>query len=227
MTSLRKILATACLLSLVAGAASASEPQGDEILRYSWRLEGFLGTIARLVFPGSGDGRLSTETNAEGRLETELLISSPKSERGEFWLYGAEVDPEARRTLEVWNAYKYREKDKEKRAEVEGEGVIDFASGILLLRQDPPTSPRPMKIWSDGKIYPVTVVPGEFRDRTLGDGSSVRARVYRIRGEEVPGQGHWKGKLDLWFAQDDAATPVEILVERTATRVRLRLVGSP
>jgi hypothetical protein len=34
----------------------------------------------------------------------------------------------------------------------------------------------------------------------------------------------WKGSLDLWLTQDEAATPVEILVERGWAAVRLKLV---
>lgn len=226
---MRPIITILCLLMLtsagVAPAAAASASADvDESLAYEWRLEGFLGAIARLMFPGRGEGLITAKSTTGGLLETELQITSSKSDKGEFWLYGAEVDTETGSTREVWNAYRHGDKDRDKRATVEEEGVIDIASGIYMIRQNPPTAPRPMKIWSDGKIYPVVVVPGEWRERELANGDEVRARVYRVRADKsVSGQGEWKGRLDIWLAPDDRATPVEILVERLSMKVRMRL----
>jgi len=228
------ILSVFLLVSLFGGvprgAAATSGSDAllvDESLHYEWKLEGFLGTIARLLFPGHGEGLIRAEGRSDGLIDTELHITSSSSDNGEFWLYGARVNPETGSTQEVWNSYRYRDKDKQKRAPVEESGVIDIASGIYLLRQNPPTASRPMKIWSDGKIYPVRVEPGEWRDRKLANGERVRARVYRIRGDKGGGDGVWKGRLDLWLAADELSTPVEVLVERASVRVRLRLLESP
>jgi len=225
---MRRILTFFLLLALApATISSATTPNVDESLAYEWRLEGFLGTIARLVFPGRGVGKITAKDIGDGLLETELHISSPESAEGEFWLYGAEVDPDRGSTREVWSAYKHKDKEKQKRALVDEDGVIDIASGIYLIRRDPPTEPRPMKIWSDGKVYPVRVEPGEWRHRKLADGEKVRARVYKIRADDsVKSDGQWKGRLDIWLADDEVSTPVEILVERLSVRVRMSLAAS-
>ena len=102
--------------------------------------------------------------------------------------------------------------------------VIDVASGILTLRHDPPTLPRRLEIWSDGRLYPVVVMPLE-RERRRLQGREVVARRYSIQGVVVPGQRRWKGRLDLWLADDGIATPVEIVVDRGFASVQLLLAN--
>jgi hypothetical protein len=80
-----------------------------------------------------------------------------------------------------------------------------------------------MEIWSDGRLYPVLVVPHGSARRRL-EGREVVVRHYVVRGIERPGRRLWKGGLELWLADDPAATPVEIVVTRSAARVRLELV---
>ena len=100
--------------------------------------------------------------------------------------------------------------------------VLDIASGIYSIRRNPPAKPRRMEIWSDGRVYQVVVTPGGEEMRQL-PGGAVKARHYTIRG--VPGAGRrWKGKLDLWLATDEAATPVEIRISRNLADVHLQLV---
>jgi hypothetical protein len=101
------------------------------------------------------------------------------------------------------------------------------ASGIYSIRQDPPDKPRRMEIWSDGKIYPVVVIPLGTEHRKMKGGKKIAVRHYSIRGVEVPGRRKWKGKLDLWLAKDEAATPVEILISRNLADVHLELQSPP
>jgi hypothetical protein len=102
--------------------------------------------------------------------------------------------------------------------------VLDVASGIFAIRSNPPDKTRRMEIWSDGRIYPVVVIPLGIETRQLPK-RQVRARHYSIRGISVPGRNRWKGKLDLWLTTDAAATPVEILISRNLADVRLQLLS--
>jgi hypothetical protein len=52
---------------------------------------------------------------------------------------------------------------------------------------------------------------------------TVEVRHYSIRGVAIPERRKWKGKLDLWLAKDEIATPVEILISRNLADVRLEL----
>jgi hypothetical protein len=79
-----------------------------------------------------------------------------------------------------------------------------------------------MEIWSDGKTYPVVVIPLERATRKVGS-ESVAVRHYAVRGQQIPGRKRWKGKLDLWLAEDAAATPVEITISRNLADVTLEL----
>lgn len=198
----------------------------EETFHYRWHLSSFLGRLAGLFFPSSGEGMLSFSHNGKGHLVSELLITSEKSEEGEFWRYGSEMDPEQQRTVRAWSAYRFRDKEKEKEAPVTEEGVIDVASGIQRIRADPPTQPTDMRIWSDGRIYPVTVIPRGWEERQVGD-EAVSTRHYEITGREVPGERHWEGSLELWLAEDEGSTPVRILIRRTGIGVSLELQPDP
>lgn len=201
--------------------ASPLAAQESETLRYRWRLGGFFGTLARVFLPGHGDGALVTHSPAEGNLEVQLDITAPAAQ-GDFWRYGAEIDAGDGRTLKAWSAYEYRGRSDEKISEFDEEAVIDIASGITLLRRERPAAPRDLRIWNDGKIYPVTIFPRDRVRRWLG-GERVLARHYAVRARRVPGERLWKGKLDIYLAEDEVATPVEISVERRMARVRLLL----
>ena len=52
-------------------------------------------------------------------------------------------------------------------------------------------------------------------------------RGYAVRGIKQPGGRFWNGKLDLWLAEDEAATPVELFIARRGAKVRLELVDEP
>ena len=79
-----------------------------------------------------------------------------------------------------------------------------------------------MEIWSDGKTYPVVVVPLGDEARRIA-GRPVSTRRLSVRGVELPGRRLFKGKLDLWLAKDEDATPVEILIDRRGVGVHLEL----
>lgn len=222
---LRATLPLALLLTLAAPAAgveSEEPPTIDrEILHYRWDLGGLLGNLISLFLPGRGDGTLTTISEGE-RVLTELHVTSPKSADGEFWLYGAAVDPASAETREVWSSYLFRGKSKDEAEEVEGPELLDVVSGIWLLRREPPEESRRMRIWSDGKIYPVEVAPTGRGYRRLA-GTTVAVRGYVIhRAEGVPGRA-WDGKIELYLAEDEAATPVEIVLHRDLGRIQLRL----
>lgn len=216
---LTKSLFAATLLALGLVAPAAAAAPAEEIA-YRWRLVGLRGALAGLFFPNHGEGALTTRLIENGHLLTELLITARQSRRDEFWRYAAEVDPYAGRTVRAWSSYVFRGERREKEQVVTESDVVDLAGGIYLVRRDRPTKPLPLRIWADGKVYPVLVAPGGIERRTTGHGK-VLARHYVIESERVPGGRVWDGRLELWLALDEAATPVEILVERGWAGVRL------
>lgn len=225
------ILLAVLLLLPTAGAVQASEgapavKPGGEHYVYRWDLKKLAALFGGILFPGEGGGELTFERTDDGHVISELLVTSEHGHEGEFWRYGAEIDPAQGRTLRAWTSYRWRGKERSKSVEIEEGGVIDVASGIYEIRRALPTRPLQMRIWSDGKIYPVVVTPLGDEHRSLPRGRRVLARHYRIEGREVPGERHWKGHMDLWFARDDNATPIEIHFNRTLLGVRLRLLDA-
>jgi len=220
-------LALITILALVSVIFTASPAAArTEQFVYHWELRKLAALFGGLLLPGEGEGRLTFASQGEGRLLAELLITSEHSEEGEFWRYGAEIDTEDGQTLKAWSSYVWRGKQDSDSAEIDEGGVIDIASGIYRIRRTLPERPRAMRIWSNGKIYPVIVTPEGIEERKLPGGERVRARHFRVSGLEEPDARFWKGHLDLWFAMDDAATPVEIRFDRSLLGVQLRLVSS-
>ena len=192
------------------------------MLVYQWKVEGIKGLILRLVAPGRGEGSLTTVLNSSGHFETELHMSAERRRKGDFWRYGSSVDPLAARSLRAWTAQKIGAKERSREADLEGDDVIDLASGILLVRRDPPTVRRRLRIWSSGRLYPVVIEPrGEGRAEFRG--RQVTVRHYSISGYPVPGERQWRGGVELHLADDPSATPVEMLVHNKGVRARLRL----
>lgn len=227
MPAMRRALARrlACWLAaaLAAGPALAA---GAERLDYHWQLDGFLGALAGLFVPSEGEGQLTRERLPNGNWRSELLITSAASKGGEYFRYGAELAPDDLSTVRAWSSSLWRGEERSKEAKVEQPGVIDIVSGIQALRRDPPEAPRPMEIWSDGRLYPVQVLPHGRTTKRIG-GKVIPVRHLVVSGVEQPGRRFWKGGLELWLADDPAATPVEILVTRSAARVRLALLAAP
>ncbi|MFN7942072.1 MAG: DUF3108 domain-containing protein [Thermoanaerobaculia bacterium] len=218
-----RTLALALALALAAGSRAVA---ADEHLAYRWRLQGFVGLLASLFMPTGGEGSLSLVRLPSGNLESELLITSPQSDDGEYFRYGAELDALGDATLRAWSSYRWRGESKSRESKLETGDVMSIASAIYRLRQAPPDKPSPLEIWSDGKTYPVLVVPIGREELKIA-GRKVTARHLAIRGVERPGRRFWKGSLELWLGEDPAATPVQIQVERSAARVRLELVTLP
>lgn len=207
-----------------APAALPSPPVGAEVLRYVWRLEGFGGFLASLFVPGDGEGRLTTGIASDGKLQTELLITSNESKAGDFWRYGAELDTATHATVRAWSAYQFRGKSRTRDLPVAEPGAVDISSAIHALRMAPPASPTPMRIWSDGRLYPVRVIPGP-RERFKQDGIDTVVRRYVLEGVDQPGERYWKGRMEIVLDDDAVRTPLEIAVRVSLASLRLRLVG--
>lgn len=216
------ILAVLLIPSL---GGSVEGPPANEEFRYRWQLRNFMGAVAGLFLPRQGEGSL-TFKRTNGHLKSELTITSPQSKQEGYFRYGSEVDVLTLQPIRAWSAYSWRGESKSKNEAVDEEGVLDVAAGIYAIRNDPPTKSRRMQIWSDGKIYPVVVIPLGIETRQLPHGK-VKARHYSIRGVNVPGERKWKGKLDLWLATNEAATPVEIVISRNMADVRMELMSRP
>lgn len=212
-----------------ASSLSASEPgdwlgdgQCREVLHYDWKLTGALSALAGLFLPSRGVGTLATGPGEEGRIVTELRIESPQAgDEGEFWEYGAEIEPTDGDTERVWSAYRWRGEESSERETLD-DGIVDVVSGIWTLRREPPESPRRMEIWSDGKLYPVLVLPGASERRVVC-GQPRTVRHVEVRGVRVPDRRYWKGSLELWLADDAGATPTRIVLDRGWARVRMDL----
>ena len=210
---------------LGAQAAVSSAGPRDEEFHDRWELGNLIGSFAGIFLPNRGEGALTFKAEDGGNLRSELVITSP-GHAGEYWRYGAVIDPRRLKPIRAWSSYLWRGKSKSKSEELGPQGVMDVVSGIYAIRQDPPEKPRRMEIWSDGRIYPVVITPLGIENRRLPQGT-VRARHFTIRGLDLPGAKRWKGKLDLWLTADEWATPVEILISRNLADVRLQLQPQP
>lgn len=194
----------------------------DEDFRYHWELSNFIGRLASVFLPGQGDGSLTFKIQPNGRLRSELTITSPDSQSGDYFRYGSEVDAETLKPVRAWSSYHWRGETKSKDESVDRAGVLDIAAGIYSIRRDPPRTPRRIEIWSDGKTYPVEILPQGVVQRSIS-GRQVLARHFIIRGAEVAGERTWKGRLELWLSPDAAARPLAITLSRNLADVRLEL----
>jgi len=230
MKPIQKIMLTGALLALLTPTLGAAPSEGaalalDEQFQYRWQLKNFVGAMAGLFLPNQGEGSLTFRTT-NGHLRSELMLTSSSSRQGEYFRYGSEIDKSTLQPIRAWSSYSWRGESKAKSEEIEKRGVLDVAAGIFAIRRDPPEKSRRMEIWSDGKIYPVVVIPRGAETRKLAN-RSIQTRHYQIRGVEIPGRRKWKGKMDLWLATDEAATPVEINISRNLADVRMELKSLP
>jgi hypothetical protein len=211
-----KRLAAVAALSLLCGPAAGAVEELD----YGWKLKGFGGALIGLFFPDSGDASLVTETGPGASFTTVLELTSPHRE-GEFYRYGSEIGTSGR-PVRVWSSYQFRGKSKMRERDIEEEEVVDFASAIHMLRRERPVAVRYLRLWSDGREYPLSVSPS---DEELVDcaGRSWTARRYDIVGRKVEGEKFWKGRFQIWLADDEEATPVRIIGEKGLLTVRLEL----
>jgi len=200
--------------------------RAEETLQYRWRIEGFFGALAGLFFPSHGDASLIETSLAGGNLQSSLLITSDEVKEPSFFRYEAEIDPANGRTVAARSSQLWQGKRKDKSSPIVDPTTVDVASAIHLLRRTLPETAQEMEIWSDGKVYPVVVKPGGPQTRKIG-GKSIPTLHFMIRPLVRPERRVWKGELDLWFARDPQATPVEMLVARSPARLRLELVQKP
>jgi hypothetical protein len=196
---------------------------GGEVFHMRWSLGGFLGTLAGLFVPSHGDALLTFVPHDEDRTRIGLLISAPRRE-GEYFLYGADIATDGS-TRAAWDSSVFRGEKKEREQSFEQGDVIDIASAIQHLRRHPPQRTTRMRIWSGGKFYPVEIEPLGRKTRRY-QGKEVAVRGYSVRGVRTEGEGRFRDKLFLYFALDEAATPMEIVGRRSLVRLRLRLVES-
>jgi hypothetical protein len=203
-------------------AAAAAARLDGEVYRMKWRLRGFLGALAGLFVPNSGDALLTFVPREEGRQEIQVLITTPGHE-GEYFLYGAEIDETEQATTEIWSSYLFRDSGREREQRIEQENVIDFASAIYHLRRNPPRAPIRMTIWNQGKTYPVEVRPLKPERRKIS-GTKTEVQGYAVRGVSVEGQPAFKEKFTLYFSRDAASTPLEIAGKRGWVKLRIQLV---
>jgi hypothetical protein len=222
---LAALVLAAATLGAALPAAAAEVAPGTEELHYRWNLGRLLGRMAGVFLPSEGDGVMTLKP-ANGNLVTELVITSEHSREGEFWRYGSQIDPRSGYAEKAWSSYRWRGEAKSKRDDLGGGSVTDIVSGIYAIRRDPPAATRHMEIWSDGKIYPVMVIPKGEATRKI-DGKAVATRHYTVRGYKTPDGRFWKGALELWLAKDAAATPVEIHITRDLAALQLRLQTLP
>jgi Protein of unknown function (DUF3108) len=215
----------ACALWLVmpgAGASAAGSAGPDEEFHYHWRLGNIVGTVIGLFLPHQGDGELAFKMQRDGHLRGELLITSPQSREGEYWRYGSEIDPRTLQPIRVWSSFSWRGRSKSTSDEIDQKGVLDISCAIYTLRHEVFDRPRDMEIWSDGKVYPITVIPMADEVRTISN-RNVETRHFAIRGRDLPERRKWTAKVDFWLAKDSAATPVEIQISRRLADLRLEL----
>ena len=205
-------------------------PAGAEVeeeLRYRWRLGGYKGFLARLVVPGTGDAVLRTRALAAGGYLNELHITSPRSRRGEFWLYGSEVEGEdCGLVRKAWTEQLFRGRAKKREAEIERDGVLDIPSCICRLRRSPPDRPIATRIWSEGKVYPIRISTPVTGEATVG-GRRVATDRYTVSALKRPDERVWKGRLILTIARDEERTPIEIDLVQPGVAVRLELAEQP
>jgi hypothetical protein len=226
----RKLLAVLGLAGLLLAGAPAVTAQGaagaqsqDEDFHYHWQLRNLVGTLLAIFLPHQGDGELAFKLQKDGHLRGELMITSPDSKEGEFWRYGSEIDPRTLQPIRVWSSYQWRGKSKSHSDEVDQKGVLDISCAIYSIRHEPPRKPTDMEIWSDGKVYPVKVLPMGEETVTVSN-HDVATRHFAIRGRDLPDRRHWTAKVDFWLSKDGSATPVEIQISRSLADLRLELL---
>lgn len=195
--------------------------RNGEVLPFRWKIGGFLGALAGLFVPNSGDALLTIADTSERKTEIELLITAPNRD-GEYFLYGSEIDRETSATSSVWSSQTFRGRRKDKEQEVHDPTVVSYATAILRLRWDPPTTPVQITVWNDGKVYPAVVEPIPPHVRKIS-GRKIEVRGYGIQGAKVDGKSSFDEKLYLFFALDETATPVEILGRRSILKIRVQL----
>jgi len=204
----------------VRAARSASERNG-EAFEMRWKLGGFLGALAGLFVPNRGDALLTFVPGDDGRERIALLITAPKR-KGDYYLYGAEIDLASGTTAAVWSSYHFKGKGKGRETEIHEPDVIDLASGIYHLRHNPPAETIRATLWSDGDRYLAEVEPLKPERRKIS-GHKLEVQGFKVRGVKNPGHEEFDATFTVYFTRDGRATPVEILGKRGWVKLRIEL----
>jgi hypothetical protein len=219
------VLAALLLGPALVVRADAPVPTTGEAFHYRWQLNNILGFLAGLVIPRHGKGDLSFTPESNGTLKSELLITSPESSDGAYWRYGCDMDARTLQPLKAWSSYLWHGKLRSKTRDIDKKGVFDLVSAIYSLRRDPPRVAEVLDIWTDGDVFPVAVNPMGVEHRSIA-GHMTDAMHYALRPAEVNGRLKWKGKVDLYYAQNASSTPVEIDISRSLADLHLELESS-
>lgn len=205
-------------------AAAAAEQAGGEVLRMRWKLGGFIGTLAGLFIPNNGDALLTLVPGGGEHVIIQMLITAHKS-KGDYFLYGAEVDEDSGAAASVWSSYSFRGDQEDREESIDEPDLIDFASVIYYLRRNRLAGTTRMTIWNEGKTYPVEVEPLGPGTRKVS-GTKIDVEGYSIHGVKVPDLDFFKEKFFLYFATDERRTLVELIGKRGLINVRIYLVDS-
>jgi len=207
---------------LVALTPIAAE-ETEQALHYDWTLSGVVGFLARAFLPGHGEGVLRNRLDDEGHLMTELVVTS-RSAADDYWRYGSESDTKADRLLRAWTSYSFRGKQKSKEKQPAELGVVEASSLIYRISEDPPTTDRVIRIWWDGDIHPVRIVPLGVDALSTEDGP-VDALLFEVRGERHDGK-KLPGRVRLWLSLADNE-PLDFTVSRAFVKVHFRRRHGP
>jgi hypothetical protein len=198
--------------------------QGGEALRMRWKLSGFLGAIASLFIPSTGEALFTFVPSEERRYDLSFLVTSRKRE-GEHFLYGAQVDERSGTAAAVWSSQMFRGELKQREQEVDDPNLIDYASAVYRLRWMPPASTTRMTIWDAGRTYRIEVEPLKPSRRRIA-GEKIEVRGYAVRGVKSKGEPTMRDKIWIYFARDEHSTPVEIVAKRGLIKARIQLVNA-
>jgi hypothetical protein len=204
-------------------AAQHAIENGGEVVRLRWRLSGFLGFLAGLFVPSSGDALLTFVPLPDGRIEIQFLVTATKR-AGDYYLYGAVVDERTGSTVSVWSSQKIKERRKDREASVVDPRTIDYASAVYRLRWHGPDRESRMIIWNDGRSYAARIEPLEEEEREIND-ARMPIRGFAIRGDRKGEAKPFDDTIWIYFARDDRSTPVEIVGKRGLVRARIEMVA--
>jgi hypothetical protein len=114
----KTILAAVLGFLLMAPSAGLSQARADEEFQYRWQLRNFIGNLAGLFLPNQGEGLLTFKADKNGRLRSELTITSSSTRNGEYFRYGSEIDTRTLQPIRAWSAYSWRGETKSKSSEI-------------------------------------------------------------------------------------------------------------
>ena len=204
------------LIATMPLAGAAEETQ--QALHYEWTLSGIFGYLARAFLPGHGEGVLNNRLDDQGHLTTELIVTS-RGAKNDYWRYGSESDTKADRLLRAWTSYSFRGKQKSKEKKPTERGVVEASSLIYRISKDPPSAEKVIRVWWDGDILPVRIVPLGVGVLATEDGP-LDARLFEIRGEPHAGK-KLHGRMSLWLSLADNE-PLDFTVSRSLAKVHFR-----